>query len=107
MLFPCLGGDFDMLLYGKFANLGGGLIMTVYCHVHDDCDITIVMNNVLRENMMAPRSYLDEYLGTMNISSNKTTRRTEIGHGLADVRQHSGICMLHISLKLHWTHDVH
>jgi hypothetical protein len=67
MLFPCLGGDFDMLLYGKFANLGGGLIMTVYCHVHDDCDITIVMNNVLRENMMAPTPYLDKYLGTIII----------------------------------------
>jgi hypothetical protein len=68
MLFPCrLGGDFDMLLYGKFANLGGGLIMTVCCHVHDDCDITIVMNNVLRENMMAQTPYLDEYLGTIVI----------------------------------------
>jgi hypothetical protein len=46
MLFSCLGGDFDdmLFLYGKFANLGGGLIMTVCCHVCHDCDITIVMN---------------------------------------------------------------
>ena len=64
MLFPCLGGDCDMLLYGKFANLGGGLIMMVCCHVHDDCGITIVIHNVLRENMMAQTPYLDEYLGT-------------------------------------------
>ncbi len=74
MLFPCLG-DFDMLLYGKFANLGGGLIMTVCCHVHEDCDITIVMNNVLRENMMEQTPYLDEYLETMSVIHN--TQRPE------------------------------
>ena len=56
MLFSCLGGDFDMLLYGKFANLGGGLIMMVFCHVHDDCGITIVIQKLLREILMAPRS---------------------------------------------------
>jgi chloramphenicol O-acetyltransferase len=55
MLFPCLGGDFDMLLYGKFANLGGGLIMMVCCHVHHDCGITIVIQKLLREILMAPR----------------------------------------------------
>ncbi len=57
-----------MLLYGKFANLGGVHdIMTVCCHVHHDCDITIVMNNVLREILMAQTPYLDEYLGTIII----------------------------------------
>jgi hypothetical protein len=37
------------------------------CHVHHDCDITIVMNNVIRENMVAQTQYLDEYLGTISI----------------------------------------
>ncbi len=28
-------------------------MIMVCCHVHHDCDITIVIHNVLRENMMA------------------------------------------------------
>jgi hypothetical protein len=33
-------------------------------------DITIVMNNVIRENLMAQTPYLDEYLGTIIILGN-------------------------------------
>jgi hypothetical protein len=58
-----LAGD-DLLLLFLYSVVVV-FTLTMVHRVHHDCGITIVIQKILRENLMAQTQYLDEYLGTI------------------------------------------